>query len=446
MKLHPIYLLALIVFSTLNLQAQTRTIGLKECVKLALANKSNILALKANASTDSLNVKQLRSKNLPEIALAYDYFYNPIIRTSVVPVGQFSSNPSNEVRAIQFGTKFSQTAGLSVMQPIFDASIRSKINESKLQYRLRLDEVNTANDELTFEVAQLFVSILTKQELLKISKLDTLRTATTLQLAKDRFAKGSILKMDLNKAKINHNNAVFAFTETISTLVTDKIYLSFLINLNAETFKVVDVDAIFTEQNLEGISKPLVTENLSKVNEFETRINLAQQQIKSEKVKYLPKISLNGYLGADQYSSTFQPFESDTWFGNSFVGLGLKLPVLMGENKSNKISQFQSQIKSLEFQKQEELNLTEKNRQSAIQEISILKDQEKNFSKNISLLKENITLYNERLQAGQETFTNLNLEEIDYQKETQRLNNVKNDIWQKWLIFLKNAGLMKMLN
>jgi outer membrane protein len=222
--------------------------------------------------------------------------------------------------------------------------------------------------------------------------------------------------------------------------------LSFLINLNAETFEVVDVDSIFSEQNLESISKPLTTENLSKVNEFETRISLAEQQIKSEKTKYLPKLSFNGYLGADQFADDLQPFQSNTWFGNSFVGLGLKLPVLMGENKSNKISQFQSQIKSLKFQKQEELNLTEKNRQTAIQEISILKGQQKNFSKNITLLQENITLYNERLLAGQETFTNLNLEEIDYQKETQKLNNVKNDIWQQWLLFIKNAGMLQILN
>ena len=49
------------------------------------------------------------------------------------------------------------------------------------------------------------------------------------------------------------------------------------------------------------------------------------------------------------------------------------------------------------------------------------------------------------MQAGQETFENVNLEEIEYQKETQKLNNVNNKIWQQWLSFLKNAGMLDKL-
>lgn len=446
MKLKHIYITAFFVLSILSLPAQNKPLSLKECIKFALANKSNILALKADASIDSLNIKQIRAQNLPQIAFAYDYLYNPIIRTNIVPVGQFSPVPSDVTRAIQFGTKFNQTAGLHVMQPLFDASIRSRIKESKLQFRLRQDEIKTANEELIFEVAQLFISILTKQEQLKISKLDTLRTSKTLELAQNRFDKGSILKMELNKARINHNNAVFAFTETIAALVIDKIYLSFLTNIQFTTFEIADVDQVFNEQNLNFITQPVKVENIAKINAVDSKISLVQQQIKSEKVKYLPKLSFNGYLGADQFSNNLQPFESNTWFGNSFVGVGLKLPVLIGENKSNKIGQFKSQIKSLEYQKQDELNLTERNRQTAMQEIAVLQSQVKNYSKNIELLKENIVLFNERLQAGQESFNNINLEEIDYQKEIQKLNTIKKDIWQQWLLFIKNAGMLEKIS
>jgi outer membrane protein len=172
MKYKYILLLATVIFSVTNAIAQTRTIGLKECIKLALANKSTILALNAEATIDSLNIKQMQAKNSPQIALAYDYLYNPIIRSNIVPVGRFSPNPTDETRAIKFGTKFNQTAGLQVMQPIFDASIRSKITESQLQYRIKRDQVTTANEELIYEVAKTFVGILTKQEQVKIAMLD----------------------------------------------------------------------------------------------------------------------------------------------------------------------------------------------------------------------------------------------------------------------------------
>ena len=445
MKSKYILLVATVILFLTNATAQTRTIGLKECINLALANKSNILALNAEATIDSLNIKQILAKNLPQIALAYDYLYNPIIRTNIVPVGQFSQIPTKETRAIKFGTTYNQMAGLQVMQPIFDATIRSKIKDSQLQYRIKKDQVASANAELIFEVAKTFVSILAKQDQLKISKFDTLRTASTLKIIGNKFSDGNISKMDFNKAKINHNNSIFAYKELISDLIVEKIYLAFLINLQAKTIDVVDVDKIFTEQNLNALTQSNETKILPKISELDSKILLVQQQISGEKVKYLPKLFLNGYLGADQFSNDLKPFQSNTWFGNSFLGLALRLPITIGENKLNKISQFQSQIKSLNFQKEEELKESEKNKQIALQEIGNLKEEAKSYSLNVDLLKENVQLYNERLLAGQETYENVNLEEIEYQKETQKLNNVNNKIWQQWLLVLKNAGMLDKL-
>jgi outer membrane protein TolC len=445
MKYKYLLLVAAAILFITNATAQTRSIGVKECISLAIANKANILALNAEATIDSLNINQIRAKNLPQIALAYDYVYNSIIRTNIVPVGQFSPVPTDQTRSIKFGTKYNQIAGLQVMQPVFDATIRSKVQESKLQYRIKKDQVNTANEELTFEVAKTFVSILTKQKQVEILKLDTLRTASTLKIVRDRFADGTSLKMDFNKAKINHNNSVFVYKELISDLIIEKIYLAFLTNLEAESFDVVDVDNIFTEQNLTSLTQSNETKTLSKINELDSRITLAQQQIKGEKVKYLPKLNFNGYLGADQFSNELKPVQSNTWFGNSFMGLALRLPISIGENRAIKISQFKSQINSLNFQKEEELNDSEKNKLSALQEITSLKEEAKSYASNIDLLKENVQLYNDRLQAGQESYENVNMEEIAYQKEIQKLTNVNNKIWQQWLVFLKNAGMLDRL-
>jgi len=445
MKYKYLLLVAAAILFINNATAQTRSIGVKECISLAIANKANILALNAEATIDSLNINQIRAKNLPQIALAYDYVYNSIIRTNIVPVGQFSPVPTDQTRSIKFGTKYNQIAGLQVMQPVFDATIQSKIQESKLQYRIKKDQVATANEELTFEVAKTFVSILTKQKQVEILKLDTLRTASTLKIVRDRFADGTSLKMDFNKAKINHNNSVFVYKELISDLIIEKIYLAFLTNLEAESFDVVDVDNIFTEQNLTSLTQSNETKTLSKINELDSRITLAQQQIKGEKVKYLPKLNFNGYLGADQFSNELKPVQSNTWFGNSFMGLALRLPISIGENRAIKISQFKSQINSLNFQKEEELNDSEKNKLSALQEITSLKEEAKSYASNIDLLKENVQLYNDRLQAGQESYENVNMEEIAYQKEIQKLTNVNNKIWQQWLVFLKNAGMLDRL-
>jgi len=442
MKLKNIIQIVFVIFTNQNLTAQTRTIGLKECIQLALANKSSILALKTNATIDSLNSIQLKAKYFPEVALVYDYLYNPIIRTNIVPTGKFSPVPTDEVRPIKFGTSFNQSAGLQILQPIFDASIKSRIAETTLQVKIKQAEIKTANEDLAFEVAQSFSKLLLKQKQLKEIEFDTLRTAKTLSFSNDRFLEGKVLKTEVNKTQINHNNAVFSLQELLSSLVVEKIFLGFLINIPANEFDVADADNLFNQTNLALIDESTNVNSLALIQEYDTKVDLVKLQLKNEKVKYLPTLSAKGYAGADQFSNQLNPFQSNSWFGNAFVGLSARLPLLIGENKKNKQGQYQAQILGLNLQKEEVIKNAAFKKQTAKQEIAKLQA-EYNFHKsNVMLYKENLAIYQERLQAGQETVNTINLEEIVYLKETEQLNIVDSKVWQYWLTYLKNAGLL----
>jgi len=116
--------------------------------------------------------------------------------------------------------------------------------------------------------------------------------------------------------------------------------------------------------------------------------------------------------------------------------------LLIGENKKNKQGQYQAQILGLNLQKEEAIKNAAFKKQTAKQEIAKLKE-EYNFHKsNVLLYKENLAIYQQRLQAGQETVNTINLEEIAYLKETEQLNIVDSKVWQYWLTYLKNAGLL----
>jgi hypothetical protein len=72
-----------------------------------------------------------QSKFLPQIALAYEYRYNPIISTQIVPTGLFSGTPTSETQAIRFGTKWQQNAGVTVYQPLIDLSLKVRLRKVK---------------------------------------------------------------------------------------------------------------------------------------------------------------------------------------------------------------------------------------------------------------------------------------------------------------------------
>lgn len=445
MKNFKIVLTFLFAFATFAAVAQNKTYSLKECIQLALKNKSNILSLKADVATDSLNVQQQKAKRLPQISLAYDYLYNPIIRTNVVPVGQFAQIPTDVTRAIQFGTKFQQSAGIQVLQPIFNANIKSKIAETNLMFRMKQAELNTANDELIFEVSSTFVTVLLKQQQLKEAKIDSTKTYETLKNAINKFKNGKILKTEVNKSQINHNNAVFGFKQLMTEVTKEKIYLGFLTNLLETSFDIADKDSVLSQQNLNWISEKPSEEKLSKIQEVNSRIDLAKLQMKNEKTKYYPILNATGFLGADQFSNQLAPLQQNSWFGNSFVGLSARLPILIGENPKNKKSQYQYQIKSFNSQKDDLMKLADKNRQIALQEIAILKNENQLNLTNSELIKENLTILKERLKAGLETANTINIEELEYLKSQQKLYNSESKIWNYWLVYLKNAGLLQKL-
>src|SRR5690606_9342731 len=41
----------------------------------------------------------------------------------------------------------------------------------------------------------------------------------------------------------------------------------------------------------------------------------------------LPTISLNGYYGANYFDNRFEIFKGSNWYGNSFINVGVRLPL-----------------------------------------------------------------------------------------------------------------------
>ena len=106
----------LIIINLVISQTLMAQITLKECIETGLVNQPNINRAKSDVLLTKLQSVAVKAAYLPQISIAYDYRYNTIIPTQVVPVGQFNPIPTDETRGIQFGTPWQQNAGISVYQ------------------------------------------------------------------------------------------------------------------------------------------------------------------------------------------------------------------------------------------------------------------------------------------------------------------------------------------
>ncbi|MCK7538681.1 MAG: TolC family protein [Marinilabiliales bacterium] len=169
-----------------------------------------------------LETSAASQKYLPDLSLSYNYRYNPIIPTQIIPLGQFSQIPTDEKRPIKFGTDWQQNAGLTLYQPIIDFSIKSRVAESRINEKLRNTDAAAAERDLKLEVIKSFTNIWLREEQLRSATLDTLRTSRTKELFMLKSQEGKVLKTDVNRAILNHNNSLSEYVAVSSALTREK--------------------------------------------------------------------------------------------------------------------------------------------------------------------------------------------------------------------------------
>ena len=420
---------------------------MQQAIRDAMANRKYIQAGKLDSTIQRLQTEALYKKYGPQVALEYTYQYNPILQSSVFPVGIFNPElPVDATETIQFGTTWSQAAGVTVTQPLFDASTSRKISESKLQEKISLAGQAQTEYELAYDVAKAYINIWLQQQQLQSATIDSLRTWESYRLQKEKFQSGRLLKSDLNKAIINHNNTRQKVRDALSQVIENKIYLLFLTGQSLVGNYDVTIDTSFFEHGLQtSMNKKPDTDAIPVVIQLRMQQQLSLLQQQSEKSKYLPTFAIKGFLGANQYSNNFKPFETNTWFGYSYVGLSAKLPLLTGDGRQSK--QQQLQFQSDQYLKKSGDKTAQFIQESATASLEMerTEDQRKMLGQNLALSRESLSIIQDRVAQGVETASALNIEELELQRIANDYDNKNRQEWLYWLDFIKASGLLTQL-
>jgi len=419
-------------------------ITLSQAIQTAMSNRQNIQAGKINIALQQLQTEALYKKYYPQISLDYTYQYNPILQSSILPVGKFDpSLPSEATERVQFGTTWSQAVGLTITQPLIDFSIKKHIAESRLQEKIAGVTQAQIEYELAYEVATSYINIGLNQQQISSTVLDSARTWVSYQLQKARFDAGKLLKSDLYKALINHNNSKQKIKDAISKVIENKVYLLFLMgnkNVNME------IDTTFFKQDLTFKNSSM--SSLDSIPVFQQLIfqqQLTALKIQTENTKYLPTISLRGFLGANQFTNNFNPIEANSWFAYSNIGLVVKLPILSGEDRNSIRQQLKMQENQLGLQAKDKQDQFTQEATIANLKISNFQTQMKTLKENLFLSHQSLLIVQERVEAGQQTASYLNNEELELQRIAYDYINIQKQTWVYWLDYLKSSGMLSLL-
>jgi outer membrane protein len=432
-----------ILLVSLSGRLSGQEIKLITCIDSALANRGNIRAVRTDIEIAKLQTSSAYQKYLPDLSLSYNYRYNPIIPTQIIPLGQFSQIPTDEKRPIKFGTDWQQNSGLNLYQPIIDFSIKSRVAESRINEKLRNSDAAAAERDLKLEVIKSFTNIWLMKEQIRSATLDTLRTSLTKELFMIKLKEGKVLKTEVNKSILNHNNSLSDYVAVSSSLTREKIYMSFLTGISLETLLDGKFDfSPFSDDILNVSNADPVFDSIPSVKSIRLRAELLAQQQKSERIKHTPTIGFEGFLGANQYTDTFNPFLSDSWYGSSYLGLSLRFQIISGSSTKNRVSQLKLEENGLKSRLEEETNSVSNKSLLLAEEIRQIEYQARLSKENISLYEENFSLNQDRFEKGQINAYDLLTDEIDFQKEQSKFNEKRAELVFKQIELINNSGAL----
>jgi len=418
-------------------------IKLITCIDSALANKASIRAVRTDIEIARLQTSSAYQKYLPDLSLIYSYRYNPIIPTQIIPLGQFSQIPTDEKRPIKFGTNWQQNSGLNLYQPVIDITIRSRVAESRINEKLKNTDAAVAETDLKLEVIKSFTDIWLMEEQLRSAGLDTLRTSRTKELFMLKSKEGRLLKTELNKATLNHNNSLSNYVAVSSSLTREKIYMSFLTGISLGTLLDGTFDfSPFSDDALKISNKDPQLDSIPTVQSLRLRAELLEQQQMSERMKQTPTIGFEGFLGANQYTDTFNPILSGSWYGSSYLGLSIRFQILSGSSTKNKVNQLKLEEKGMESRLEDEINSVRNTTLQLVEEIRQIEYQAELSGQNIALYEENLSLNQDRFDKGQINAYDLLTDEIDFQKEQSKFNEKRAELVFKQIELVGKSGAL----
>jgi len=438
----------MVILMLLAITAQGQNeLTLKQAINKGFSNRKNIQAGKSDLVIRRLQTEALYKKYWPQLSIEYTYLYNPILQTSILPIGIFNSAyPADATMNVKFGTTWSQTAGATLIQPLIDVSIQRHINEAKLQERITAASQAQSEYELAFTIAQTYIEISLQELKIKSAIADTNRTFISYKLLRDKFDEKRLLKSDLNKSLVNHHNTVQQLNDALSQLIEDKVYLLFLTGETAIEKSDFAIDTSFVKQYTLTTSGTLPDPDvIPELQQLDLQAKLTSTQIMSEKAKHLPTLSIKGFLGANQYTNNFNPVQSNTWFGYSYVGIDFKYPILFGESVQKNIQVLQLQAKQYSQQKEDKSALYAKDTFTSRLKMERVMSQLKTQEENLALSIESIGIIQARVAEGQESASTLNLEEANLQSLQSDYEMNKKQLWNNWLSYLKASGQLNIL-
>ena len=334
-------LLMIIILLSNNLFGQN-AFTLENAIDYALEN--NRLSKNATSNLEIANAKKWETiaTGLPQINAFIDYNNNLKQPVSLVPAEFFGGNPG-EFAELSFGTKQTIDGSVTLSQLLFDGSYMIGLASIKLYMDIAEKAKIKTDQEVKKATISAYGNALISQERVKILNKNLKNVKNNLDEIKKIYQNGFTELENVEQLTISYkslkNSLDYAIKIEKTTLNLFKLIIGYdiekeialLDNLSGLTLKSFDLNK--SSENFE----------IEKNIDYQLSLNNKKSQqtlLRLEQAKALPTLRAfikGGYDGNNDSFKFFKP--NQKWYGYSFVGVSMSVPIFSSLRKSAKTQQ-----------------------------------------------------------------------------------------------------------
>ena len=437
----PLLLSLLIVPVMTMAQNSVTTMSLDEAVTYGLKHRADMINARLDVTYSENETKKQIRRYLPQITATADYRNYLKLPTTILP-GAIIGKPGENVRA-KFGSKNDINAGIKAEQEIFDPSLISSIQTAKVNEHLAENQVTLQKKNTELLIRQDYYSALLARERSLLSIKNLRNYQKLLDISQSRLQNKQINPFDYHQINAKYQNqkqqVVADSLDYINSLAQLKLDIGFpssgqLVLSDSSLIQLVSANSAFITN---------ISPNINSIPEFKSlqiQQDLNHNNIIENRRNYLPTLSAYAFIGSQYFNDRLALANSQNWYGSSYIGLSLSLPIFDGLQKSaeaQKLSikqkELQNQVQNFKRQFPEQETITRRDIDIAMRKARILKS-------DMNLTEQKLSMQQKRYKLGLIPLDELLNTEIQYSSDQQNYQDALQNLLNAQLQYTNLTG------
>ncbi|WP_419870652.1 TolC family protein [Chryseobacterium sp. CT-SW4] len=333
---------AFMIFGISSVRAQ-KQVSLQEAIQQALQNKADAKKAALQVKKAEYQIDEAKAGALPQISVAGDLSYNPIIQETVV---EFAGQRS----IFKMGQPWTSNVAATVSQALFDQRVFVGLKAAKSTREFYVLNSQLTNEQIIVNVATAYYNVFVQEENLKTLETSYSNTERVRNVIKSLVDNGLAKPIDLDRTNVQLTNIASNKQQLINSVELSKNSLKFYMGIPIDT--PIELEEKTIEPQPELMAQYVNLEDRSELKVLRKQRELLEYNKKATEAYLYPTVSLQGQYGWYGMGNKFPWFNGINngvnWSDFASIGLKVNIPIFTGGATKSKIQQAQIDILDLE--------------------------------------------------------------------------------------------------